>query len=277
MGPIISGAIYVLLLSALPILFLSHISKFQNKAAILAFSTLLLMMAALLGMNWLQYFKSFLYKAKASTKYPDKPWLWRSDWATRKVLSLPGTLGRVGLFFALVGNFFAIVSISFILDDSSLSEKARKLLEIRYGASAILAIIGLYLLWRAGSHWATTRRYTNAALILNSIPLKRRDPFSTQINLDTAMQFSGPATICLLCEHVEYHKESGNGHTEIWRHSQQVIQKGDRLDLTDLIIPHGLPPTSFGENLSDIKWWLSVNGEISGKKVALAFELPMFE
>jgi hypothetical protein len=276
-GAIIGGPIAILLFTFLPILFLSHISETQNKTPILAFCIFLLVIATLLGMAWLQYFKSFLYQAKASTRYPDQPWLWRSDWATKKVLSSPGTSGRVGLFFALVGNFFVIFIISLILDDSKLSEKARKLVEFRYGVSAILAIIGLYLLWRAGSHWVTTRRYARATLTLKSIPIKRSEPFSTQINLDAAMLFSRPVKICLLCEQVESYSESGNRHTEIWSHSQQVIQQGARLDVIDLVIPRDLPSTSYGENLSNIQWWLSVHGDICGEEVGLAFELPMFE
>jgi hypothetical protein len=273
-GAIVGGFLAIALLYFLPVFFLSHVNETDAKVAVLAMSTILLAGALLLTWAWLRFLVRDGYETRAACTHPYEPWSWRRDWAEGEVRASVALLGRLALFFALLGDILAVLLVSFLIDGSKLSEKARQLAAVRYGIAAIVIALAAYILIKA-VRWFRATSFMEAAIKLGSVPLYSGIPFPSFIELDPAMRFDGPISVAIGC--YETTRICDNRHTDtLWEEELQAVQQGTTIRLEPRAVPDGLPAATIGASSPEVRWSLSVVGSVSGRDLSLSFDLPVF-
>ncbi len=224
-----------------------------------------------------------------SLRYPDEPWMWRPEWAERRIrLSNRTAVIVCAVAFAL---YFAIVVPAGFWMAS---------IKLATGIYWFVGIFGAILLAFARQRWLN-RRWGRSELSISTLPGVIGGPFAGIFTIGEAFPDGTPFRVTLRCvEHrvSRVRRRSKHSHTNetiLWQ-SQKVLSRSlaaDRPGATALpcyfAIPYDYPPTSSlsnsGGNGVDfgrgrrvtIRWELSVRPKEEADVRQATFEVPVFK
>ncbi len=197
------------------------------------------------------------------SREPTRPWLWRKDWASSRVVSDDGTGLRILWVFTILWN---LMSLPVLLG------AAKHAIFFAWMFPAVGA--GL-LIWVIRAT-LRARRYGTAVLILDTLPGVIGGTLAGTVHVPAALEPRSGARVRLNCS-----VGSGDHSKETWEEEHPIESEGVLTGSAGAVfpfsvtIPYGLP--SSNPETQNVSWRLDLMAEASGIDFRTSFEVPIFE
>ncbi|MEO8030926.1 MAG: hypothetical protein ABJC74_07120 [Gemmatimonadota bacterium] len=216
-------------------------------------------------------------KAARVAAAPGQPWLWREDWASRRVEDR-NRFASMGLWvFALLWNLIALpVSIAFLSQGIDPEQKAAWLI-------LLFPLIGLGLL--AGAIHASMRahRFGRSVLELVAVPAPIGREIAGRIRVPHAFDATEGVTLTLTCSRVVVRQNGKNTSTTttiLWQDEQQIPGVGRDSGSATIPFVMRIPAEALATDESDsrnkVVWQLGASAVLAGVDYDASFEVPVF-
>lgn len=214
-------------------------------------------------------------------KWPDTPWRWRKEWASKEI---GAAMGNNVLSF-----FFMSVAVSVPM----LSFFCYYLLQVQKDAHGfpwgvlIIPAVCIPLLTVPGIPFIRRLRFRNTVLILPDMPVRLGSRLEAKVRLPDALQTTGSVNVCLQCVRRTSVRRTGDSdgggvsERELWK---QALHVGGTKGTTDQVfmiplqfdMPQDQPATEFNAGGDKVVWRLRVRAKTSGPDLDVTFDLPVF-
>ncbi|MFH1574753.1 MAG: hypothetical protein ABIG68_12270, partial [Acidobacteriota bacterium] len=213
--------------------------------------------------------------AAQRTASPDQPWMWRREWAERRIEHLVPRLGLAVLWgFAAVWN-------AAILGAAAMIHLARGL-TTEPGVVVVLVIFGLagvFLLTMAARATVHRLKYGRSILELRSLPGVLGGEFSGVLHAPQALAPDAELAVALDCIQ-RIHRAKGRDFIHLeWRVEKRVAGGGGGVVPVTLALPFNCPESTpdGSPDRARIEWKLRVSASTPGIDYAAVFEVPVFK
>jgi hypothetical protein len=219
-------------------------------------------------------------QAAVEAKHPDRPWLWRQDWASGRIMDAGRTTVAFAWFFTVFWNLVSLPAGYFGVQ--TVLEKGEYV--------ALLALlfptIGAGLLVWAIRETIRYKKYGSSQLQLSTIPGVVGRTLAGTVSVPGTMTAVGDYVATLSCVH---QVTSGSGKSRsttenvLWQDERRVQGVTSRKPggmVTDVPIAFQIPSDVRPSDASDIRdtvaWQLRVSAEMPGVDYESTFEVPVF-
>lgn len=209
------------------------------------------------------------------------PWMWREDWAGRRVAATASTTTRALWLFAIIWNLISIPIVIGVLPRELESGNRMVLLAL------VFPLVGILLL--AGAMRATWRRlrFGKSFFVLNTLPVAVGRSLQGSIEIDRPISFAPDdllrVSLCCIRRIVRGSgKHRSVTENAIWEGQQDVSAAMIMTSSTVAVapvridIPAGLPETDTRDERDTVLWRLTATAAVAGVDYHAAFELPVF-
>ncbi len=216
-------------------------------------------------------------KKAAQAKHPEEPWLWRPDWAERRIRS---TQGRTALFLWIFALFWNLISWSvapLALRDAPDEPAAYIVL--------IFPLVGLGLLTAAAVVSLRMRRYGESIFVPTSLPAVIGGEFRGRIVVSRTIEPERDLRLKLSCVRVVTRGSGKNSSTHedvLFANSETIavgdlVQDGHQTEIpVRFTIPWGWPPSDDSNPRNRVVWRIDAEAEMVGIDYRVRFEIPAF-
>lgn len=219
-------------------------------------------------------------KAEAAGRaaHPGEPWLWRADWAQRRVRSEQGKFARLLAVFAFLWCVISSPALFFVPEEVEVGNTLALF-------GLLFPIVGVGLVIAAVRLMIRGRKYGGTELELDSTPIVPGR--SLEGTLHTRFPDGAPDSLvlrltCIRRTVTGTGKNSSVQERVLWQDERRL--EGVDIDLDfgrasvpiAFDVPVAAPSTTHGSR-ARILWRLDVNAETPGVDYAESFELPVFE
>jgi len=211
--------------------------------------------------------------ARARQLYPDKPWMWRDDWAIGQVKSTTRSLLLILWEIAVFSNLLSLPVLTLV--PGEIARKGDKMLYIAF----VFPLIGFGLL--AGAIWATVRRlkFGNSVFAMLTVPAALGGALAGTIRLGRPRAALGEVKLRLVCSNcvtTGSEKTSSRSETVLWANEQTMPPGTDNHVPILFALPADGRETDM-RNLSDsIVWRLEARSSVPGIDYSAQFDVPVF-
>jgi hypothetical protein len=211
---------------------------------------------------------------------PDKPWMWRKDWADGAVVSNSNALSYAMLVFALIWNAISIPAFVVVIE-RRLYRTSPIVLVV-----ALFPLIGVLLFVSAAYKVLRAHKYGQSRVMLNHIPIPIGTRFTGEIVTRLKERPANGFVVALACvRRVTTGSGRNNTTTEsvVWRDELRVNSASAIPTNDGLRIPFAFTPPDEAEPSDErvisnrVIWRLDVSAEVPGIDFADSFELPVFQ
>jgi hypothetical protein len=210
---------------------------------------------------------------------PDKPWLWRDDWALGYARETGGTAGVVAIWaFAIVWNAICLPLLLVFRRELERGNTKVLLAAIFPAVGAILLLTAIYLTFRQ-------RRYGRTVCHFEGMPLALGHALRGDIEFQADVQPEKGYVVRLACVNAVTTGTSRNRTTTetiAWDDERTVSASaamrspvGTRVPF-DFVTPPDAPTTDMRDVNRRTFWRLSVYAEVPGVDLDTSFYLPVF-
>ena len=214
--------------------------------------------------------------AGLQAQHPDKPWLWRADWAEGRIkastMSQPKMLLIMGLAFCSLGG----VSTFFALPEVWQKHNYLALLVLFFQLAGIGLLIAFINAWRS------VRRFGDCRLELAQIPAPVGGVLEGMVHTGAPLQLEHELKLKITCNR---RVEAGKETTEcvLWEAEKNYSAQAGLLQIGDgtgipvhFKLPAGQPQCVTAGNVS-IFWRLEARSKLCGPDFHAIFDLPVFQ
>jgi hypothetical protein len=216
------------------------------------------------------------HNAALEKQHPNEPWLWRPDWAARRIRSSGAVLVWFVTFFAIFWNS-AVAPICYAVWSGEREVPAKEiwLLGLFPLAGFFLAVWAAYL-WRRRFKWGVSE------LELAAVPGVIGGPLGGLVHVPRGVEAPDGYFLKLRCIEKVETVSGGETSTEdktVWEHEQRVppdaalSADGRTVIPVQLMIPYRLPST----DRDKIRWQLEARAETPGVDYHAEFVVPVFK
>ena len=206
------------------------------------------------------------------TESPDRPWLWREDWAAGRIAASGGVLPMV-LVGGAVLCFGASAPIIYVIPRELARHNAAILIILLFPFAGFVMLVQAV---RAAARWRVVR---GAAFEMDSVPGQIGGTLAGRIVLPAGVIPNGEFTLVLRCVN-RVTTNSGNS-SSTWEH---VLWTDERVALSDgaaipvaFYIAADMPSSDFRNVRNEIIWRMSATGPTAAGKFDALFEVPAFK
>lgn len=221
--------------------------------------------------------KKLAAEEKLRALHPDEPWLWREEWQTPRLRSSNRASTYVAIVFAVIWNAVS-TPVPFLLRD----EVARGNLLALVGL--VFPIVGIWLAFWAGRLWLRARRFREATLALQRLPVPLGGRLRGTVTVAADVPVTNDFRFDVTCTERRRSTRNDDSNERLaWQLDGRVprircqIGGGSTSIPIDAPIPGDLPPTRGADEGTETKWRLEVTGECEGPDFWTRFELPVFD
>jgi len=203
---------------------------------------------------------------------PDRPRLWREDWAAGRI---PASIGNSVL--ALIGGAvlcFAASAPGVYAIPQEMARQNNLILLI-----LVFPLVGLWLLRLAVRAAARRRVVRGSAFEMDSVPGQVGGTLAGKITLPLELRPTGTFTLSLRCVN---RVTSNNGDTSstwehvLWNDEQTASSDGAAVRVAFYIAPD-TPASDYSDNNNEIIWRLNAAAPTSAGKFEAQFDVPVFK
>ncbi|HKV75585.1 MAG TPA: hypothetical protein VJN95_13785 [Gemmatimonadales bacterium] len=221
--------------------------------------------------------KTLAAKQARQAAAPDKPWLWREDWASRLIPDR-SKAGAIGLWvFAVFWNLIAMPATY---------------LAVKQGVTAVnkaswfiflFPFVGLCLLAAATYSALRARRYGVSVLELVAVPIPLGREIAGRIHVPGVFEPEQGVRVTLTCGRqvtTGSGKNRSTTTTILWQDDQTI--PGVLRDASGVAIPFAIavpadqPQSDDSNSSNQIIWKVSASAAVAGIDYAAEFEVPVF-
>jgi HEAT repeat protein len=210
---------------------------------------------------------------------PLSPWLWRTDWASRRAESLNKKTEITYWVICIFSNMILLPVVGGLAPKMVRSGDPRAFLLLGFG------LIGVILLANAIRATIRHRRFGNTYLEFNSLPFSPGDRAGGRIHLKLETQAAHGIDLRLSCVR-RVVTGSGDSRTTreavLWQAEQNVpsgaVSPGPlgRMIPVDFALPAGAYVTNHDNPNDQVLWLLHAQADVPGVDYSDDFELPVF-
>ena len=218
-------------------------------------------------------------KARQESANPASPWLWRQDWAARRVESKNKSSVIGWWVFAVLVNM-----LSLPLSLGSIS-KGLSTQDPTYIVPAAFGLVGLLVLFGAIRATIRLERFGKTYFEMASLPFSpgSRVAGAIHIHLDTDVRHGVDLKLwCTRTVVTGSGKDRSTHKMPLWEESKNIPPTSlvhGPLDTTipvEFTIPSDALQTDHDNPNDQIQWWLNVKADVPGVSYSDEFELPVF-
>jgi hypothetical protein len=208
---------------------------------------------------------------------PDQPWLWRADWASRRIVgSYSRQLGRRWVF-ALFWNAIALPGSYVIAKRALATGNAAQLLVLAFPA------FGLWILGAAVRSTLRAARYGRTVLELSTLPGTIGGRLEGTIRVGRIQEPPNSVRMELACVR-RLTRSAGRSQsvreTTLWQNGQLIPAVGGETGGLAIPFAFSIPvdavPTGDQNGSGTVHWRVRAGAEAPGVAYAATFEVPVF-
>lgn len=203
---------------------------------------------------------------------PDRPWLWREDWAAGRIAASGGVLPMV-LIGCAVLCFGVSAPIIYVIPRELARHNAAILMILLFPFAGFVMLVQAV---QAAARWRVVR---GAAFEMDSVPGQIGGTLAGRIVLPAGVIPNGEFTLALRCVN-RVTTNSGNS-SSTWEH---VLWTDERVALSDgaavpvaFYIAADMPGSDYRNVRNEIIWRMSATGPTAAGKFDALFEVPVFK
>jgi hypothetical protein len=205
-------------------------------------------------------------------RHPEAPWLWREDWAARRVRdSSRGTMWGAWVFAAL-WNLIGLPGAVFAVRAALREGNHLALLAL------LFPLVGLGLLVWAIRASVRYRRYGVSTLELATLPAPVGRALEGVVRTPQELLPADGFQVTLSCIRRETRgsgKSRSTSETTVWEEERRVPASGVGVPIAFPIPPDALPSDA-ARGSDRVLWRLTVSAAVPGVDYAASFEVPVF-
>ncbi len=209
---------------------------------------------------------------------PDRPWLWREDWAGGRIPCGGRGAAIFGWVFALLWNLISAPLIWQVPKEFASGNEAALI-------GALFPVVGLGLLVWAARSALRWRKFGRSHLVLSTLPGVVGGHLAGTVELGHRVRAEKGFRSTLSCVRIRYtgSGKSRSRHEDVlWQEDRDTptgeLREGPRGTAVPVAftIPYRLDPTSPEQDESWIEWRLDLSADLPGIDYAARFEVPVF-
>ena len=203
---------------------------------------------------------------------PDRPWLWREDWAAGRI---PASIGNSALVLCGCAVLcFAVSAPGVYAIPQELAKHNNLILLV-----LLFPLAGVVMLWQAARAAARWRVVRGSAFAMDSVPGQIGGTLAGKINLPGDLRPTGEFTLGLRCIN-RVTSNSGDSSSTwehvLWNDEHVASSDGASVPVAFYIAPD-TPASDYANSRNEIMWRLAVSGPTSAGKFDALFEVPVFK
>jgi hypothetical protein len=205
-------------------------------------------------------------------RHPDAPWLWRDDWASRRITDGSRTQMRFAWAFAALWNLVSVPS-AIVAVQSVLGEGNRAAL-----LALVFPLVGAGLLVWAVRATLRYLRFGASRLELATLPALVGHVLEGTVRTPAGLRPTEGFKLVLSCiRRVTTGSGRSRSTTEyvLWQDERQVTGSGDGVPVAFAIPADAAPCDATGSSDRTL-WRLVVSADVPGIDYAATFEVPVF-
>ena len=207
-------------------------------------------------------------------RFPDKPWMWRDDWAAGKIKSSTPSQIKVFAFMALV---FCSVGAIYVF---SALPKEWKEVNGKVLVVLIITLVGIGFFIAFINAWRSQRRFGDCYFELAQIPIPLGGTLAGMIQTSARLKLEHGLHLKLFCIR---RITSGKNNTENILWQDEKVLKADLPEpepsRTGIPVFFKLPadqPECFARSGEAVFWRLEAKAKMSGPDFHALFDVPVF-
>ena len=205
-------------------------------------------------------------------RHPDAPWLWREDWATRRITDSSGAEMGFAWVFAILWNLISVPS-SVLAVRAALYEGNRAAL-----IALLFPAVGLGLLIWAVRATLRRRRYGTSVLELATLPAAIGHALEGTVRTPADLRPADGFRVVLSCIRRVRTGSGRNRSTSesiLWQEERRVLAGGLGVPIA-FALPSDAVPADPARGDDRTFWRLEVSAEVPGVDYVSRFEVPVF-
>jgi len=214
------------------------------------------------------------------THNPERPWLWKEEWATGEIKSSTKALMLFVLFFAAMWNAIAIPMSAIVLNEAVLGDGDRKGLIV-----LLFPAVGLLLIAWAAYLVIQWRKFGRSVFRMAEVPGVIGGKLSGVVEVPVNIRPEGGFHLTLNCINKRTTGSGKNRSTHehvLWQDTRVVSRELYEDDPTRTAIPvaFGIPydarATDSSDSNNEIIWRLEAKAAVAGVDFHAQFDVPVF-
>ncbi len=205
-------------------------------------------------------------------RYPDSPWLWREDWAARRLTDAPRKDMWSAWAFAALWNLISLPGAVLATRSALQGGHRAALLALLFPA------VGLGIVAWAVRATLRYRRYGTSRLELATLPALVGHTLEGTVRTPAGLRPEGGFRVVLTCIRRQTTNSGRNRSTwdnVLWQEERRSPGGAAGLPIA-FAIPRDAVPCDPALSGDRVFWRLDVSGDVPGVDYAAAFEVPIF-
>ncbi len=211
---------------------------------------------------------------------PDKPWLWKPEWAAGEVRA---HLGRSAIFMWVFAAALSAVSAPLLATAIPDGIRSGQYFVLFFLLVPLFAVL---LLWGAIRKTFQARRFGRSRLALRTLPGEVGGQLAADLIVAGDLTGLECVEFRLICEHTVVTGSGKSRHTStetVWENSHVVKNIEPRFGELELTVPiaFAIPPDAQPHDESNprdkITWKLNAKASLPGADLDLSFGVPVFD
>ena len=237
--------------------------------------------AAGFGLLWGSRYAAKKQKEEEHLKrmHPNEPWMWKPEWAARRIEGSNKASMLVAWFFAIIWNLLSAPVLIFVPDE--IFKKGNQLAWLAF----IFPLAGIWMiLWsvKATLRW---RKFGKSVFEMAAVPGVIGGKLRGTIYTGLKTPPEQGAKLRLHCVNRRESRGSSNSSSEriLWEEGHTIPREKlypGQQGLTipaEFVIPFDCSPTNKPDNYTQVLWRLYATAEVAGVDYETQFEVPVFK
>ncbi len=212
-------------------------------------------------------------------RHPQQPWRWDPHWEAGAIRSNSYAETLALSLFTAVWNAISIALAVVLVPRFAKTGEYEVLLVLLFPAVGLLLLLGTWRKWRRHRLFGQARFKPERLPGVVGGRLAGRFVFANLVPMTTE-----PVEATLFCTRLQRsggRNNSGISRRVLWQGRNQaalesVVPGGASLAV-DFAIPYHCEPTEMSNRLPRVEWTLRLDGKVNGRRLALAFAVPVFK
>ncbi len=224
--------------------------------------------------------KVAIQTARGRAKYPDKPWLWRSDWAAGRITDSAHSNLIGWWLIAICYNTFTLPILILVPHEVVVKGNYRALVAL------LFPCIGIVLIAVATITTRRWRKFGKSVFVMSNVPGVIGGALAGSIEFQKPLQTDVEFQLQLSCIQrktraggvsMKSNNRSSMVETELWQEEKTVRMDARGTIPVEFLVPAKARAADIQKSSNQIIWRLDVDAQVPDASYAASFDVPVFK